>query len=98
MTSQVYLMVNEETGVVDNTVMWDGNPETWEPPAGYLTLVQATTLAKVWGVNQDFTDWVLVVDEGEGQPGFTWDGTYAITNDPKPVDPPVPPEPPTEVV
>jgi hypothetical protein len=32
--------------------------------------------------------WVLVDDMGDGQIGFTWDGTYLITNEPQPTEPP----------
>ena len=87
MTVQTYFMVNEATNVCDNTVMWDGNPDTWTPPAGYLMLVRDTTPAKVWELNTDKTAYVLTVYMGEGQIGYTWDGTYLITNDPQPAAP-----------
>lgn len=38
-----YAMVNDQTGTVDNVIVWDGNtdPETggWEPPPDY-TMVE----------------------------------------------------------
>jgi hypothetical protein len=85
MSAQNYCMVNEATNVCDNVVVWDGNPDTWTPPAGYLMLVQATTPAKNWVWSIDA--WVLEVS-GEGQIGYTWDGTYLITNEPQPIKPP----------
>jgi hypothetical protein len=85
MSAQNYCMVNEATNVCDNVVLWDGNPNTWAPPAGYLMLVQATTPAKNWVWIDD--SWVLEVS-GEGQIGYTWDGTYLITNEPQPTEPP----------
>lgn len=87
MSAQNYCMVNEATNVCDNVVVWDGNPDTWTPPAGYLMLVQATTPAKTWGWDTQTMAWVLEVS-GEGQIGYTWDGTYLITNEPQPTEPP----------
>jgi hypothetical protein len=84
MTVQNYLMVNESTNVVDNICLWDGNTTTWQPPAGYLMLVQATTVALVWVWDAAITDWVLAQEMGLAQIGFTWNGTECITNAPKP--------------
>jgi hypothetical protein len=50
-------------------------------------LVQATTPAMVWGLNQDATDWILVEQIGVATIGFTWDGTACITYQPKPPKP-----------
>jgi hypothetical protein len=85
MTTQNYLMINETTNIVDNVCFWDGNPETWEPPANYLMLVQATTMAQVWVWDKAIPDWVLVQQMGQGQIGFTWNGSECMTNEPKPV-------------
>lgn len=92
MTTQNYCMVNEATNVCDNVTLWDGNPDTWQPPAGYLMLVQATTPAKTWVWDDVAKVWALEVS-GEGQIGFTWDGTYLTTNEPMPADPANPPVP-----
>lgn len=84
---QNYLMVNESTNVVDNICIWDGNTETWQPPSGFLMLVQATTPAMVWDtvvVDGKIVDYVLKDEVGEGQIGFTWNGTVCVTNQPKP--------------
>lgn len=89
MTAQNYCMVNEQTNVCDNVVMWDGNPNTWTPPVGYLMLVQDTTPAKNWQWDPVAKIWKLVV-YGLGNIGFTWDGIYLITDTPEPppiVDP-----------
>jgi len=75
---QNYCMVNLETNVCDNVCVWDGNPESWTPPSNYLMLVQETTPAKIWQAAE------LVVVMGVGGIGFTWDGTYLITNEPQP--------------
>ena len=90
MTTQNYLIV--ENNVVTNNVVWDGNPDTWMPPADSIQLVQATTQALVWQavvVDKVVTDYVLVEEMGVGDIGFTWNTTTQIltTNEPKPAIP-----------
>jgi len=87
MTVQNYCMVNEANNVCENVCMWDGDPNTWTPPAGYLMLVQATTPAKDWAWNDTDKVWFLEVQMGDGKIGYTWDGTYLVTNDPMPPAP-----------
>lgn len=91
-------MVNEQTNICDNITLWNGNPDTWQPPFGYLMLVQATTPAKTWVWDEPTKTWLLEVS-GLGQIGFTWDGTYLTTNEPQPADPvaPVAPDQPAVV-
>jgi hypothetical protein len=81
-------MVEETSNVCENVVVWDGNPDTWAPPPNYLMLVQATTPAKVWFWDSVNQIWILEVQNGTGQIGFTWDGTYLTTNEPQPTNPP----------
>jgi len=87
MTVQNYLMINGSTNVVDNVCVWDGNPNTWQPPAGYLMLVQATTMALVWVFDKAIDDYVLGQQMGQGQIGFIWNGTECVTNQQKPPHP-----------
>jgi hypothetical protein len=94
MTLQNYLMIDLSVNTVENICLWDGNTETWQPPAGYLMLVQATTMALVWRWDAAITDWVLSQQIGQAQIGFIWNGTECVTNDPKP-EPPQP-QPTTE--
>ena len=82
---QNYLIINQATNIVENTCVWDGNTQTWNPPANSLVLVQATTLAVVWVWNEELNDTELQEQLGQGGVGFTWDGTKCITNQPKPV-------------
>lgn len=84
MTTQNYCMINEATGICENLCLWDGNLDTWTPPAGYVMLLQATTPAKMWAYSAD--SYSLVAQDGAGQIGFTWDGTHLITNDPMPTE------------
>jgi hypothetical protein len=88
MTMQNYLII--ESNVVTNNVLWDGNPETWTPPAGSIQLIDETTPAKIWQpvyTEEKLTDWVLEEQLGVGDIGFTWDGNVLTTNEPKPAIP-----------
>lgn len=80
-------MINQATNTVENVCMWDGNTQTWTPPAGYLMLVQATTPALVWMWDQPINDYVLAQEVGQASIGFVWNGTECITNEPKPQPP-----------
>jgi hypothetical protein len=82
MTIQNYLMIQEN--IVTNVCVWDGNTQTWQPPQDTTMLVQATTPTKIWELNAEKTDYVLTDSIGDGSIGFTWDGSFAITNEPKP--------------
>ncbi len=84
MNTQNYCMVNLTTNICDNIVLWDGNPEIWTPPEGYLMLVQVDTLARVWGWDSDAQTWALIEEVGVGSIGFTWDGAALTTNLPEP--------------
>lgn len=82
MTIQAYCII--ENNVVTNVVMWDGDVNTWAPPAGSVWVVQATTPSQNWVWDSSVRDWVLVEIVGGGSVGFTWDGTMLTTNEPKP--------------
>jgi hypothetical protein len=82
MTVQNYLII--EFNVVTNICLWDGDTTKWTPPKGSIALIQANTIAMVWQLNSDKTDWILVEQLGQGQIGFTWNGTVLTTDQPKP--------------
>jgi hypothetical protein len=82
MTTQNYLMIQEN--VVTNVCFWDSNTQTWQPPQDATMLVQETTPTKIWGFNTEQSEYVLVDSVGNAGIGFTWDGTYCTTNEPKP--------------
>ncbi len=86
MTIQNYCLINE-SNIVDNIVLWDGNTETWTPPASHTYVVQATTPSKDWVWDKDLSDWVLVEVIGHGDIGFSWDGSVLTTTAPKPAAP-----------
>ena len=88
MTTKTYLVI--ENNVVTNCIIWDGNLDTWTPPADVTMLVQADTQALVWQsvvVDGKITDYVLAEQLGAGTIGFTWDTTTQVltTNELKPV-------------
>lgn len=88
MTTQQYFVI--ENNVVTNSVLWDGDTNTWQPPVDSTMLVSATTPEMIWQavvVDKKITDWVLAEQIGVGQIGFTWDGTVLTTNQPKPIIP-----------
>lgn len=87
MTTQNYCMVNKDTNICDNVCLWDGNPDTWTPPSNYLMLVQATTPTKIWQLNTDKTAYVLTDSIGNGDIGWTWNGSVLTTNEPQPEPP-----------
>jgi hypothetical protein len=89
MASKGYLVV--ENNVVTNFVEWDGNPNTWMPPADATMLVQSTTPSMLWNYDYINEIWFLEEFMGCGGIGFTWDGSVVITNQPKPIEPPPPP-------
>jgi hypothetical protein len=82
MTIKNYLII--ENNVVTNTVVWDGNPNTWQPPIDSIQLVLETTGAMLWVLNTERTEFVLEEQLGAGSIGFTWDGSVLTTNEPKP--------------
>jgi hypothetical protein len=88
MTTQNYLMIQDN--VVINICVWDGNTQTWQPPQDATMLVLATTPTKIWELNTEKTDYVLTDSIGNADIGFTWEGSFAVTNQPKP-DAPVQP-------
>jgi len=88
MTTQNYLIV--EANIVINNVVWDGDVNTWTPPADSIQLIQSTTPAMVWIDIAPITnpppspDYVLQEIMGAGDIGFTWNGFVLTTNQPKP--------------
>lgn len=88
MTIQNYLMI--ENNIVTNVCVWDGDTNTWQPPANVTMLVQATTPALIWKSSGGQTpEWVLTEVLGAGGIGFTWNSTTEVltTNQPKPTTP-----------
>ena len=94
MTTQNYLIV--EANIVTNNVVWDGNTQTWTPPADSIQLIQSTTPSMVWvGTTVEnlpatipptyTTTYNLEEVVGSGGIGFTWDGAILTTNQLKPV-------------
>ena len=88
MIIQNYFVI--ENNVVTNDVVWDGDVNTWQPPANATMLMVNTTSAIIWEpviVDKQITDYVLTEVIGAGNIGFTWSGTVLTTNEPKPAVP-----------
>ena len=86
MTTQNYFVV--ENNAVTNLVVWDGNTQDWQPPTDATMLVQSTTPAMVWELNNLLPPtYELVEVIGAGAISFTWNGTVLTTNEPKPANP-----------
>ena len=85
MTTQNYLVV--ENNVVINLVVWDGDTNTWQPPADATMLIQATTPAMIWQYDATSKTYVLTEVIGVGAIGFTWNGSVLTTNEPQPAPP-----------
>lgn len=82
-----YLMINETTNIVENICVWDGNPNTWQPPSNTLMLLLLDTPAMIWQAvraNKKIIDYILVEAIGVAEVGYTWNGTACVTNQPKP--------------
>jgi hypothetical protein len=83
MTAQNYLII--ENNVVTNVVFWDGDVNTWQPPADATLLIAATTPAMVWKETTNTPPTFILVEViGAGNIGFTWDGSVLTTNEPMP--------------
>ena len=80
MTTQNYLMIQEN--IVTNICLWDGNTQTWQPPQNATMLIQETTPTKVWELIND--EYVLTSSVGNAKIEFTYDGSFCVTNEPKP--------------
>lgn len=87
--TQNYLIV--EQNIVTNCVLWNGDTTQWTPPVGSIALIQATTSAMVWQLDTALTppSYVLIAKIGQGEIGYTWDGSVLTTNQLQP-QPPIP--------
>lgn len=93
---QNYCLVNTQNvpNICDNVIVWNGDTSIWNPPSSHLALPQETTPTKIWVFNEG--SYSLQDSVGGGSIGWTWDGTYLITSEPQPVNPP--PQPPNDTV
>jgi hypothetical protein len=85
MTVQNYFII--ENDVVTNNVLWDGDTNTWMPPANSIQLVASEVPAITWMLKSDRSGFELVEEVGLGSIGFTWDGSVLHTHESEPVLP-----------
>ena len=78
-----YLII--ENNLVTNICVWDGDVNSWQPPSEAITLIAETTPTKIWNLDLELKDYVLVDSIGNASIGFTYDGSVCITNEEKPI-------------
>jgi hypothetical protein len=88
--NESYFLINTQTNpqICENVIIWNGDKNIWNPPAGYILLLQKETLCHDWKWNSNSSAWELT-ELGIGGIGFTWDGTKLTTNEPQPTEPPI---------
>lgn len=92
METKWYLLVKEETDIVKLSLLWDGNLDTWQPPAGYILLERDITPILVWKLDKNVTPNEYVLSEEMISDnmsiasflGSVWNGSVLTTNQPKP--------------
>lgn len=64
---KTYAVINEQTNIVENVILWDGEPP-WQPPAGtYVQSLEGTEAGIGWKFeNETFVD-VRPTDELRAQ-------------------------------
>lgn len=82
MQMENYVLINNQTDIVDNVVVWDGNTQDWTPPASHTALPQATTPRLIWVQDQQTQAWEQVLVTGGGSIGDAWDGQKLIQPQP----------------
>jgi hypothetical protein len=86
--SKTYYVVNSDN-VCENIVLWDGS-SGWQPPENCTMLLVESTSVKNWELTKD--GYALVTSTGTGSLGFTWDGAFLTTCEPKPEEVEIPVE------
>lgn len=92
MTTQ-YLMINQETNIVENIVVWDGNETSWQPPANMLMIQQESIASNIWVYDAEKKDFDLTEVLGAGVIGHIWDGKKLSTTETKPEAPKIEEQP-----
>jgi len=90
--SKNYLMVNKNTNLVENVVLWDGNLQTWNPGDDFLLMKAEDHLCTAWF----WVDGELQSQQALGIAGIgdSWDGTaFSKQQPPKPEPLPAPAAP-----
>lgn len=68
-----YFLINKQTNVVDNYIVWNGDND-WQPPETHFIVPSETTKAIDWVWDESISDWVAVEGIGNGGIGDVWDG------------------------
>lgn len=69
-----YFLINKQTNVVENYIVWGGDQDVWQPPETHFLIPAETTKAIDWIWDEALLDWVAVEGIGNGGIGDVWDG------------------------
>ena len=83
MTTKNSILINTQNNICENIIVIT-EPSDWTVPDGFILLDHDTTQSKIWKFDKSANDFIMVVQTGAGDIGDSWDGTYLITNQPKP--------------
>lgn len=83
--SKTYFLINKQTNICDNAVVWDGDSSAWNPPNTHTLVERDIVEAVIWVPTSDALDFVLTPVLGQGDIGMRWDGVKLITTSEKPV-------------
>lgn len=84
METKNYCLIDKQTNVCENVVIWDGDTSKWAPADNYLCIPQNEIPTKTWKYDGTVKDFVEIIIENDvGAPGYTWDGTYLIQQKPE---------------
>ena len=74
MAVEVYLITNDSTGIVENSIEWNGDTNQWQPPAGTTARKRPAT----------YKNWLG--DDVEHGMDSKWDGSKFVFNDTRTTD------------
>lgn len=73
-----YVLVDNQTNIADNVVVWDGNTQEWSPPASHIALAQSITPRLIWVQNEQTKELEQIEVIGSGSIGDSWNGEKLI--------------------
>ena len=93
-----YLIVDNQSNLVTNSVEWDGDTSIWQPPSNTTAFILSNSYGWAWRLTDDKSDWELVRNLGDVGIGFKLENGDFYTQESKPDLPTMPPPGQTEGV